>query len=202
MEGHMRPEQRWRNHNDSETRARKARRAARIMSLVLLAALALPFAAPSAPAEAGVNTWTPSGPEGGIITALAIDPQSPDTLYAGIEEHGVYKSTNGGASWAVVNTGLTDMRILSLAAAPSTPVTLYAGTYFGVFKSIDGGASWSESNVGLTDTTVTALAVDKTTPATLYAGTGSGVFKSTNSGANWNASSKHIGFQRAIRRDV
>src|SRR5256885_12494843 len=32
---------------------------------------------------------------------------------------------------------------------PTTPTTLYAGTYGGVFKSTDGGGSWSAANVGL-----------------------------------------------------
>lgn len=34
-------------------------------------------------AEAGVNEWTTNGPEGGTVLALAIDPQTPVTLYAG-----------------------------------------------------------------------------------------------------------------------
>ena len=49
-------------------------------------------------AEAGINVWTSSGPEGGLIRSLAIDPTSPSTLYAGTDGGGVFKSTNGGGT--------------------------------------------------------------------------------------------------------
>ena len=40
------------------------------------------------------------------VLALAIDPATPATLYAGTGG-GVFKSTNGGGEWGAVNTGLT-----------------------------------------------------------------------------------------------
>ena len=136
--------------------------------------------------SAGTNIWTSYGPEGGIINALAIDPVTPSTLYAGTEG-GVFKTTDGGANWSAVSTGLTHTNVLALALDPATPTTLYAGTYGGVFKSTDGGANWSAVNTGLTDNTVNILAIDPTTPTTLYAGTGDGIFKSTNGGGDWSA---------------
>ena len=42
------------------------------------------------------------------IQALAIDPLTPATLYAGIREGGVFKSTDGGGTWSEASTGLTD----------------------------------------------------------------------------------------------
>ncbi len=41
------------------------------------------------------------------VYALAIDPATPSTLYAGTIGGGVFKSTNGGGAWSAVNTGLT-----------------------------------------------------------------------------------------------
>ena len=76
--------------------------------------------------------------------------------------------------------------ILSLAVDPSTPATLYAGTYGGTFKSTDGGAHWSGINNGLVSNFVYTLAVDPGKPATLYAGTYMGVYKSTNGGDTWS----------------
>ena len=79
--------------------------------------------------------WTSIGPEGGIIDALAIDPATPTTLYAGTWG-GVFKSTNGGTNWSAVNTGLTNTYVRALAIDPATPATLYAGTEGGgVFKT-------------------------------------------------------------------
>ena len=42
---------------------------------------------------------------------------------------GVFKSTNGGGNWSVVNTGLADTNVHALAIDPATPATLYAGTW-------------------------------------------------------------------------
>ena len=119
--------------------------------------------------SAGINVWTSNGPEGGVVYALAIDPAAPATLYAGTRV-GVFKSTNGGASWSAVNTGLTNTHVGALAIDPATPTTLYAGTDGGVFKSANGGASWSAVNTGLTDTHVNVLAIDPATPATSMPG--------------------------------
>ena len=78
-------------------------------------------------AQAGTNVWTPIGPEGGTINTLAIDPTTPSTLYAGTNG-GVFKSTDGGAHWGAVNTGLTNLTVLALAIDPAAPNTIYAGT--------------------------------------------------------------------------
>ena len=61
------------------------------------------------------------------VRALAIDPVTPATLYAGTDG-GVFKSTNGGGNWDAVNTGLTNTYVHALAIDPATPATLYAGT--------------------------------------------------------------------------
>ena len=60
------------------------------------------------------------------IWALAIDPASTTTLYAG--GSGVYKSTNGGKNWYPINHGLSSNFITTLAIDPLNPTILYAGT--------------------------------------------------------------------------
>jgi hypothetical protein len=47
----------------------------------------------------GLDVWRPIGPDGGFILALAIDPRTPSTLYAGTINGGLFKTTNGGRSW-------------------------------------------------------------------------------------------------------
>src|SRR5205823_7110469 len=96
------------------------------------------------------------------VTALAIDPQTPTTLYAGtpvgVNNGGVFKSTNGGGSWTAVNTGLPNFFVVrALAIDPQTPATLYAVAVQysyplgnNLFKSTNGGGSWSAVNTGLT----------------------------------------------------
>ena len=157
-------------------------------------ALLIPIVVILGPTSAGVaaaqsGTWISNGPEGGTINALAIDPQTPSTLYAGTSGGGVFQSPDGGASWRAINTGLTIPYINALAIDPQTPSTLYTGTNgAGVFQSPDGGASWRAINSGLTDTIIKALAIDPVSPSALYAGASmGGVFLSTDGGASWSA---------------
>jgi hypothetical protein len=156
------------------------------------------FVATAHTALAGINVWTSHGPEGGNIKALAIDPSTPSTLYAGLGNNdgsgGVFKSTDSGGSWSPASTGLSGFQALlvyALVIDPTTPSTLYAGTYGGgVYQSTNSGGSWSAVNTGLSGGTrwIYTLAINPTTPSTLYAGTTAfGVYQSTNSGGNWSA---------------
>ena len=52
------------------------------------------------------------------VFALAIDPQTPSTVYAGTDAGGVYKSTNGGATWSAINSGLTTTNVPAVAIDP------------------------------------------------------------------------------------
>jgi len=124
------------------------------------------------------------------VPALAVDPRATDTLYASSWEWGVFKSTDGGATWQAVNEGLTNHKVQALALDPRAPDTVYAGTYGGgVFKSTNGGATWQAYNEGLaTDTKVLTLTVDPQASGTIYIGTSEkGVFKSTDDGVTWPA---------------
>jgi hypothetical protein len=57
-------------------------------------------------AKAGINVWTSHGPYDGFVNALAINPTTPSTLYAGTYGGGVFQSTNSGGSWSAVNIGV------------------------------------------------------------------------------------------------
>src|SRR5436309_7785248 len=165
-------------------RARQgARRISRVaLSLMLVASLRWPDGAePVQPA------WTSIGPEGGSITVIAVDPLNSNTLYAGTQGGGVFKTTDGGRSWHANNIGLQenplgDMVVTALALDPRTPSTLYVGTDSGVFKSTDEGRTWHASAL---DGDATALVIDPHDPATLYAGTRAGLYKSTDGGGSW-----------------
>ena len=168
------------------SRARGKRRTPALICVVLLVARAHTV-------HAGINAWTSHGPATAAIGALAIDPRTPSTLYAGAQlGGGVFKSTDTGSTWSAMNTGLpANSSVSALAIDPRTPTTLYAGAGAGLFTSADGGSTWSEVNTGLPDSDlyggVYALAIDPRTPTTLYAGTGTSVIKSTDGGAIWSA---------------
>ena len=143
------------------------------------------------------------------ITGLAVDPAAPGTLYATgsklgayLGDSGVYKSSDGGASWAEINFGSGAFRPTASAMAiePTTPATIYAGLYAeGLYKSMNGGATWTAINSGLpnssygTKPTARALAIDPTKPGTVYAAIGDSVYKTTNGGASWALSATDAG---------
>jgi photosystem II stability/assembly factor-like uncharacterized protein len=113
--------------------------------------------------------WSPAG-------TLAVDPKSPDTIYAGVDGGGVSKSIDAARSWRPIHTGLTNLHVHAVAIDPQTPTSIYVGTDGGVYKSTDGGDSWRPINADLSDPAVIALAIDPKTPTILYAATASGVF--------------------------
>ena len=120
------------------------------------------------------------------VTPWRFNWPTPTTLYVGTGG-GVFKSTNGGAKWSALNTGLIVTSVGALGIDPATPTTLYAGGG-DVFKSMDGGAKWSVVNTGLPEfTEFTPWVSYPATPTTLYTGTSDGVFKSTDGGAKWIA---------------
>jgi len=138
----------------------------------------------SAVAFAGSGVWTTGGPYGGSINALAIDPASPATLYAGTVNYGgVFKSTNSGRHLDRRQHGPGKRVGPVLGIDPTSPATVYAVTYGGVYKTTNSGGTWSSANTGLPmNQNDTALVIDPTSPATLYLAT-FGVYKSTNSAA-------------------
>ncbi len=74
------------------------------------------------------------------VSDLAIDPQSPDTLYAATGA-GVFRSVNGGSSWITYSAGLTDPICLCVSAVkldPQDPSKVYAGlSGSGIFALVD-----------------------------------------------------------------
>lgn len=146
--------------------------------------------------HAGINQWTTTGPVGRSVFTLAVDPQTPTTVYAGTDQ-GVFKSTNSGASWALLPTPFFS-EIPILALDPANPAVLYAAYHrvvddiisAGVFKSTDGGGSWTTTN--LQGARIGALVVDRKTPTTLYAVVDESVHKSVDGGTNWRPSGNGI----------
>jgi hypothetical protein len=101
-------------------------------------------------------------------------------FFAGTYDDGILLSTDHGAIWTQVNSGLTNLQVVSLATIGAG---ILAGTGSGVFLSTDDGANWSKTNTGLAATTVNSLIIMGNS---LFAGSaGLGVFRSTDYGGSW-----------------
>ena len=115
-------------------------------------------------------------------TAIAVSPESPSTIYAGLSTSGfpfgVFKSVDGGDTWT--DTGLTD-GVLALAVSGST---VYAATNNAIYSSVGGGA-WTLANGGLV-AQATAIVASASNPLVAYAATSQGLFKTVNGGAWWS----------------
>ena len=113
------------------------------------------------------------------VRSLAIDPQSPEVVYAGLGDGvGIFKTTNGGELWGEINTGLN-------LVCPSN--LLPAG-------KVKLGVSFEQppKRVFSTDyylvpwTSVWSIVIDPTNSQMIYAGDlSSGVYMSTDGGNNW-----------------
>lgn len=148
-------------------------------------ALPLLFLTAALPARlsAGVERWTPLGPDEGVVLSLAVDPQNPDIVYAGTRTAGVFRSADGGRSWVPARRGLLSAQVNCLAIDPQTPSTLYACNFWRVFKSTDRGATWKAAAPGRR--WVNSLAIDPQAPETLFAATILGVYRSRDGAATW-----------------
>ncbi len=124
------------------------------------------------------------------VRSLAIHPNEPDTVYAGTAT-GIHKSNDGGRSWDAVNSGISQLSILSVAIDPFDSNTLYAGSGVArndgnVFKSVDAGASWLAMNNGLPEGRVNVVFADPSVRDVVYAGTGGdGLFRTVDGGNSW-----------------
>lgn len=86
--------------------------------------------------------------EGSGAQCLAVDPNDPARVFAGTFDDGVYRSSDGGATWEQVGGGIPHKRVLSVAIAPHRDAgksVVYAGTEpSSLYRSTDDGATWED----------------------------------------------------------
>ncbi len=135
------------------------------------------------------------GPPGAILAFRGTSrgrsqstPKNSRIIYAGTLGEGIFKSVDGGLTWAAINNGLTVLVVRSLVIDPRNSSIVYASTRGGdVFKTLDGGETWISIKNGLRIAGVESLALDSKDPDIIYTGTtGDGVFVSFDAGGSWS----------------
>ncbi len=147
----------------------------------------------------GGNTWTALGD--GLpylpVSVILVDYQNPETLYISLGDKGgwwmwnlgVYKSTDGGNTWAptALDWTLTQENVIyNMAMSPSDPQTLLVASNRGIYRTQNGGNSWENMRTG----EYTDVKFQPGNDSTIYAahhnywGT-SQVVKSSNGGDTW-----------------
>ncbi len=120
------------------------------------------------------------------FVSVAIDPQNPDTIYAGTR-HLPWKTTDGGANWHNLKEGiLDDSDVFSIIVDPKVPSRVYASACSGIYLS-ENGAELFHRVQGLPHSAIRTrvLHQDPQRPAIVYAGTTGGLWKTTDNGVRW-----------------
>jgi hypothetical protein len=104
-------------------------------------------------------------------SALAVDPQHPATVYAGIGRT-LEQTVDAGANWHPITAGLSAGFITALAVDPRRSGTIFVALHTGygagaIYETTDGGRDW---NVAKTGPQIYSLAIDPGRPETIWAG--------------------------------
>ena len=112
------------------------------LSVALLAAIGQ---TPPPEAFAAVGRWSASGPFGGTVRAIAINPANPQLMLVGSHGGGIVRSTDGGSTWHPTQGLPKAELVFDISYARSNPSIVYAGTLgFGAVRSNDGGQTWTQ----------------------------------------------------------
>jgi photosystem II stability/assembly factor-like uncharacterized protein len=185
-------------------------------------------APPPTPSTPGGSNWIQLGPLAivkgqtssaarvivtGRVTDIAPHPTNPLIIYVATARGGIWKTTDGGITWAPMSDNEVSLQIGALGISASSPQTLYAGTgegnvYFyalnfplnsinvsyggsGILKTTNGGASWTTQGGGVggifTGNCFYRVKVHPTDPNTVFAATNVGLYRTTNGGAGAGA---------------
>ena len=137
------------------------------------------------------TSWTPLPyPGGGTASGLCIP--NANTVYVGLGDGRVLRTTWSGAAWGAL-TALTTPRagaaVSDIQVDWSNPsrvwVTYYTVGGGRVFRSDDGGATWTDRTAGLPNLSITAVQVDPANANRAWVSASLGVYQTTDGGASW-----------------
>ena len=168
----------------------------------------------------GRDRWSfPPPPHIPHVRSITFGPRSPSTMYVGVEEGGIYRSRDSGATFESLNDGLYD-DIHTVAVDPRDSRRLYATTGNGFYRSENAGASWKHIKYGIdrtytvpllvtngdTDTIFTAAAAGPPPTWSIgHAGADAMLFRSDDHGATFSSiPAEHVwgrGMVMRLKRD-
>ncbi|MFZ1786276.1 MAG: T9SS type A sorting domain-containing protein [Ferruginibacter sp.] len=157
------------------------------------------LASPNAPAGSYAGT--------GRVNCMAFMPGDNNTVFIGTACGGIWKSTNGGTTWTVLNTDqLPSLSITSICIEQTLPNTIYIATgdnftgfpiasvlkqghySAGVFKSTDGGLNWQPAGMSALQSNQLVpqqMIIDPAAPLTLLIAGNTGIWRTIDGGNNW-----------------
>ena len=156
----------------------------------------------------GMQSWTPISPDLanghranlGTITTVDVSKSDPNVIYCGTDDANVWVTTNGGANWAKINSGLPYRWVTRVAIHPDSANVCYVtlsgykvdSTGSHIFRTSNYGSSWISIRGNLPDAPINDVVIDPANTNTLYIGTDINVMVTINLGATWNILSTGI----------
>ena len=158
--------------------------------------------------------WTP-GNGGMCLHTILVDPEGPDRMLVAISTGGVYRTEDGGRSWAARNRGvraefLPDPHpefgqcVHKVAHHPARPGRLFLQNHWGLYRSDDWGDAWEDVANGVPSDFGFCMAVHPHDPDTAYVvplesdgfrctpGARLRVYRTRDAGASWEPLSRGL----------
>ncbi len=127
------------------------------------------------------SSWSPGL---GRITAIAVEPEQQQIIYAGSPGGGIWKSTNAGQNWDPLGDTMYSMSIWSIAIDPNNTNIVYLGNSAGqIMKSTNGGNSWSE--IARVNGTPRRILIHPNS-SRIFVGTTKALYRSNNGGSSFS----------------
>jgi len=157
-------------------------------------------------ATANAGNWTFIGPDvvpssgggAGRLNVVRVHPTNSNTLFVCSPSGGLWRSDDGGLSWASNTDNIAQViGCTDLAIDPGNPDIMYlatgdafgSSTYsVGILKTTDGGITWNTTGLSYSMASyrsVGKILINPNSTNIILAATGNGVYRSTDAGATW-----------------
>ncbi|MFT6334525.1 MAG: photosystem II stability/assembly factor-like uncharacterized protein [Saprospiraceae bacterium] len=146
----------------------------------------------------GPNSNTSGYAGTGRVMSVGFNPNNSNIIYVGSAGGGLWKSTDGGSTWAPKTDFLGSIGVSAIVVDYNTPSTIYIGTgdgdasdnySIGVLKSTDSGDTWDTTglqwNTSSTDL-IRNMVMDPNDVNTILVASNIGIYRTTNAGTSWN----------------
>jgi PKD repeat protein len=145
----------------------------------------------------------PTGGGAGRINCVTFHPTNSSIIFVGAANGGIWRSYDGGQSWASNTDELASLGISDIAFNPKNPNIVYAASgdrdgsdsyAIGILKSTDAGITWNTTSFSYTTSQnkmFSRILVHPSNPDTVLVAGSDGIFKTYNGGLNWAL--KHSG---------
>ncbi len=148
----------------------------------------------------GPKNWNNLGggynPGNGRVNSLVVHPTNSQVIYLATSGGGIWKTTNGGATWAPLTDDLPILETSDIILDNNNPSTVIFASgdndsfrkSIGIYRSTDGGTTWTlvQPFTSGSNTKVGYIEMDPNNSNLVYCATSRGMYRSLNNGSTWS----------------